>query len=82
MHVESVARDGFVDERGRGLGRPFALTGVVLDVLEVPRCMASWASTSAKVRSGVSFEAWSSSFACPRLRSHVIMRSATRSVRT
>jgi hypothetical protein len=41
------------------------------------------ASSSAKERSGVSFEAWSSSFfACSRLRSHVIARSATRSVRT
>jgi hypothetical protein len=36
VQVESVARDGFVDidERSRGLGWPFAVAGVVLDILE------------------------------------------------
>jgi hypothetical protein len=32
VQVEAVTRDGFVDERSRGLGRAVALAGVVLDV--------------------------------------------------
>jgi hypothetical protein len=34
VEVEAVARHGFVDKRGRGLGGAFGLAGVVLDVLE------------------------------------------------
>jgi hypothetical protein len=78
-----MARDGFVDERGRRVGRPFALSPVSsLTFKAVPRCVTSRTRTSAKERPFVSFEAWSSSFARPRFRSHVITRSAIRSVRT
>jgi hypothetical protein len=70
MQVEAVARHGFVVERGCGLGRPFALAGVVFDVLE-RAALRGEVSISAKERSGVSFDAWSSSFANPRLRSHL-----------
>ena len=34
VQVEAMARDGFVDKRGRGLGGAFALARVVLDVLD------------------------------------------------
>jgi hypothetical protein len=82
VHVEAVARDGFVDERGAGSAGPSLSPVSSLTFSRMPRCVASRASISAKVRPFVSFEAWSSSFTCPRLRSHVVTRRAIRSART
>jgi hypothetical protein len=54
VHVEALACDGFVDKRNCRLGGAFALAHVVLDVLDRAACAATWASTSPKLRSGVS----------------------------
>jgi hypothetical protein len=52
VQVEAVARDGFVDERGRGLGWPSLSPVSSLTFSRMPRCVASRARTSAKERSG------------------------------